>query len=52
MAEAGLPMAFGPDLLGPLRKYHCIEFELLAKVLSPAEIIRSAALVGAKLCRL
>lgn len=52
MAQAGLPMAFGSDLLGPLRKYHCMEFELLAKVLSPAEIIRSATLVGAKLCRL
>jgi imidazolonepropionase-like amidohydrolase len=52
MAEAGLPMAFGSDLLGQLRKYHCMEFELLAKVLSPAEIIRSVTLVGAKLCRL
>ena len=52
MAEAGLPMAFGSDLLGQLRKYHCMEFELLAKVLSPAEIIRSATLVGARLCRL
>ncbi|MEQ8445531.1 MAG: amidohydrolase family protein [Pelagibacterium sp.] len=52
MAEAGLPVAFGSDLLGQLRKYHCMEFELLAKVLSPAEIIRSATLVGAKLCRL
>lgn len=52
MADAGLPMAFGSDLLGQLRKYHCMEFELLAKVLSPLEIIRSATLVGAKLCRL
>ncbi|MBN14809.1 MAG: peptidase M38 [Pelagibacterium sp.] len=52
MAEAGLPMAFGSDLLGQLRKYHCMEFELLAKVLSPAEIIRSATTIGAKLCRL
>ena len=52
MRDAGLPMAFGSDLLGQLRKYHCMEFELLAKVLSPAEIIRSATVVGAKLCRL
>ncbi|WP_417583190.1 amidohydrolase family protein [Pelagibacterium sp.] len=52
MAEAGLPMAFGSDLLGQLRKYHCMEFALLAKVLSPAEIIRSATIVGAKLCQL
>lgn len=52
MRDAGLPMAFGSDLLGQLRKYHCMEFELLAKVLSPAEIIRSATVVGAELCRL
>lgn len=52
MAEAGLPMAFGSDLLGQLRKYHCMEFELLAKVLPPVEIIRSATLIGARLCRL
>ena len=52
MRNAGLPMAFGSDLLGQLRKYHCMEFELLGKVLTPAEIIRSATVVGAKLCRL
>ena len=52
MRDAGLPMAFGTDLLGGLRKYQCMEFELLAKVLTPAEIIRSATLVGAKLCRM
>jgi imidazolonepropionase-like amidohydrolase len=52
MRDAGLPMAFGSDLLGQLRKYHCMEFEILAKVLTPAEIIRSATLIGAKLCRL
>ncbi|WEJ57389.1 amidohydrolase family protein [Devosia sp. FJ2-5-3] len=52
MRDAGLPMAFGSDLLGQLRKYHCMEFELLAKVLSPAEIIRSATTIGARLCQL
>lgn len=52
MRDAGLPMAFGSDLLGELRKYHCMEFELLAKVLTPAEIIRSATIVGAELCRM
>ncbi len=50
MRDAGLPMAFGSDLLGPLRRYHCMEFELLAKVLSPADILRSATVVGARLC--
>jgi imidazolonepropionase-like amidohydrolase len=52
MRDAGLEMAFGSDLLGELRKYHCMEFELLAKVLTPAEIIRSATIVGAKLCQM
>ncbi|HWU18143.1 MAG TPA: amidohydrolase family protein, partial [Devosia sp.] len=52
MRDAGLPMAFGSDLLGQLRKYHCMEFEILAKVLTPAEIIRSATVIGARLCRL
>ncbi|WP_309082868.1 amidohydrolase family protein [Chelativorans sp.] len=50
MREAGLKMAFGSDLLGELRSYHCMEFELLAKVLTPAEIIRSATVIGAELC--
>lgn len=52
MREAGLPMAFGSDLLGALRRYHCMEFEILARVLTPAEIVRSATVIGAKLCRL
>lgn len=52
MRDAGLPVAFGSDLLGGLRKHHCMEFDLLAKVLTPAEIIRSATLVGARLCRM
>lgn len=50
MRDAGLKMAFGSDLLGELRKYHCMEFELLAKVLTPAEIVRSATVIGAELC--
>jgi imidazolonepropionase-like amidohydrolase len=52
MRDAGLPMAFGSDLLGELRKYHCMEFEILARVLTSAEIIRSATVVGARLCRM
>lgn len=50
MRDAGLPMAFGSDLLGALRKHHCMEFELLANMLTPAEILRSATIVGARLC--
>lgn len=52
MRAAGLPMAFGSDLLGGLRKYHCLEIDLLAEVLSPVEIIRSLTLTGAALCGL
>ncbi|MCX5497795.1 amidohydrolase family protein [Kaistia dalseonensis] len=52
MRAAGLPMAFGSDLLGELQKYHTMEFEILARVLPNAEIIRSATLVGARLCRM
>jgi imidazolonepropionase-like amidohydrolase len=52
MGAAGLPMAFGSDLLGPLQRYHCMEWDIRARVLPAAEIIASATLVGAKLCKL
>lgn len=52
MRDAGLSMAFGSDLLGPLQKYHCMEFEILARVLPTSEVIRSATTVGARLCRM
>ncbi len=52
MRSAGLAMAFGSDLLGELQKYHCMEFEIRARVLSAAEIIRSATVVGSRLCRM
>jgi Imidazolonepropionase and related amidohydrolases len=52
MKETGLPMAFGTDLLGQLRKYGVLEFGLMAKVLSPADILRSATAIGARLCKL
>ena len=50
MKEAGLSMAFGTDLLGQLQRHQCMEFEILARVLSPAEIIASATVIGARLC--
>lgn len=52
MKAAGLPMAFGSDLLGELRKYHCLEIDLLAEVLTPEEILRSLTTIGAELCGL
>jgi imidazolonepropionase-like amidohydrolase len=50
MQEAGLAMAFGTDLLGQLQRHQCMEFKILARVLSPAEIIASATVIGARLC--
>ncbi len=52
MRDAGLPMAYGTDLLGQLRKYGGMEFELLAKVLTPVEILRGMYEAGARLCRM
>jgi imidazolonepropionase-like amidohydrolase len=52
MRDAGLPMAFGTDLLGPLRKYGGLEFDLLAEVLTPTEILQGMWDAGAKLCRM
>ncbi|HET7717268.1 MAG TPA: amidohydrolase family protein [Bauldia sp.] len=52
MREAGLPMAFGSDLLGGLMKFHSMEFEILSRALPASEIIASATTVGAKLCRM
>lgn len=52
MRDAGLPMAFGTDLLGPLRKFGGLEFELLAQVLTPSEILAGMWDAGAKLCRM
>ena len=52
MRDAGLPMAFGTDLLGQLRKFGGLEFELLAQVLTPSEILAGMWAAGAKLCRM
>lgn len=52
MRKAGLPMAFGTDLLGQLRKYGGLEFSLLAEVLTPKEILSGMWDAGARLCRM
>ncbi|MCO5093170.1 amidohydrolase family protein [Bosea sp. (in: a-proteobacteria)] len=52
MREAGLPMAFGTDLLGQLHKYQSMEFEIRARVLPVREVIQSATRVSARLCGL
>ncbi|MCP3974709.1 MAG: amidohydrolase family protein [bacterium] len=46
--RAGVEVAFGSDLLGPLQEDQSLEFLHRAEVLSPIEIIRQATLVGAR----
>jgi imidazolonepropionase-like amidohydrolase len=49
--RAGVPVAYGTDLLGQLQAEQSREFVLRSQVLSPMEIIRSATLVGARVLR-
>jgi len=49
--RAGVPVAYGSDLLGQLQVDQAREFVIRAEVLSPIEIIRSATLVGAQVVR-
>jgi len=46
--RAGVPVAYGTDLLGPLQAEQSREFLLRTEVLSPLEIVRSATSVGAR----
>ncbi|MAC81582.1 MAG: peptidase M38 [Rhodobacteraceae bacterium] len=48
---AGVAMAFGTDLIGELDGYQNDEFEIRARVLSNAEIIRQATVNGAEVVR-
>jgi imidazolonepropionase-like amidohydrolase len=48
---AGVPMAFGTDLIGELDSYQNDEFEIRSRVLSNAEIIHSATVMGAEVVR-
>lgn len=49
--SAGVPMAFGTDLIGELDGYQNDEFEIRSRVLSNAEIIHSATIMGAEVVR-
>lgn len=49
MAEAGLPMAYGSDLLGGMQPHQSGEFELRAQVLPPQTVIRAASDIAAGL---
>lgn len=49
--RAGVPVAFGTDLLGQLQVEQSREFTIRSEVVSPLEIIRSATTIGAKILR-
>lgn len=50
--KAGVPVAYGTDLLGQLQIEQSREFQLRSEVVSPIEIIRSATSIGAKIVRM
>ncbi len=52
MHAAGLPMAYGSDLLGEMHRHQSGEFALRARSLPAADVLRSATTLAAKLCRL
>jgi imidazolonepropionase-like amidohydrolase len=52
MRKAGLPMAYGSDLLGEMHRYQSEEFTIRGRVLPPIEVVRSATTVAAKLLRM
>jgi imidazolonepropionase-like amidohydrolase len=49
MRAAGLPMAYGTDLLGAMQRHQSEEFVIRARVLSPRAAIQSAAADAARL---
>jgi imidazolonepropionase-like amidohydrolase len=49
--RAGVPVAYGTDLLGQLQSEQSREFIIRAEVQKPIEIIRAATLVGAQIVR-
>ena len=49
--RAGVPMAFGTDLIGRMHRMQNEEFELRADLVPAADLIRSATVTGASLIR-
>jgi len=47
--KGGVKIAFGTDLLGSMHRHQSEEFRIRARVQPPAEVLRSATLVGAEL---
>ncbi len=52
MQAAGLPMAYGTDLLGEMHRHQSGEFALRARALPALDVLRSATTVAARLCGL
>lgn len=52
MYKAGVKMAYGSDVLGPLHKYQANEFEIRGRTLPAIEVIRSATSNAADLLRM
>jgi imidazolonepropionase-like amidohydrolase len=50
--RAGVPVAYGSDLLGQLQVDQSREFLLRREVVEPIEIIRSATMIGAQVLRM
>jgi imidazolonepropionase-like amidohydrolase len=50
--RAGVPIAYGSDLLGALQVDQSREFLIRREVVSPIEIIRSATTIGARVLRM
>jgi imidazolonepropionase-like amidohydrolase len=49
--RAGVPVAYGSDLLGQLQNEQSREFQLRSEVLQPMEVVRAATSVAAKVIR-
>jgi len=52
MGRAGLTMAFGTDLLGPMHRHQSEEFVIRRRVQPAMEVLRSATLYAAQLLRM
>ncbi|MGY6645967.1 MAG: amidohydrolase family protein [Salinarimonas sp.] len=50
--RAGVPMAYGTDLLGVMHRRQLDEFVLRAEVVPPVDMLRTATVVGAALLRM
>jgi imidazolonepropionase-like amidohydrolase len=51
LKAAGVKVGLGTDLLGPLERYQCREFELRSQIFSSIEILRQATSVNAEILR-